>query len=158
MRDILVIVIIIAIALVCLGAVNHDRTVDFDYFFGTWTGVSMLWLAVIAAALVVGIGLVAGGSAAVHAAGDRHKLERELDATYTRLRAAEAQLGVAALADVAAPSGEAAVETSSGAETPGEAAVETSSGAEPPAEPETGDGQAASAPPVAPEQDGGATA
>jgi uncharacterized integral membrane protein len=83
-RDLLVIVVIIAIALVCLGAVNHDVTVDLDYVFGTWSGVSLLWLAAIVAALVIAVGLLAGGSAAVHAAGDRHKLEKELEATYSR--------------------------------------------------------------------------
>jgi uncharacterized integral membrane protein len=100
-RGILVVVVIVAIALVCFGIVNHDLSVNLDYFFGTWSGVSLQWLAAIAAALVIAVGLLAGGSAAVHAAGDRHKLERELEATYTRLRAAEARLGVAAAEDAA---------------------------------------------------------
>jgi uncharacterized integral membrane protein len=102
-RDILVIVVIIAIALVCLGAVNHGVTVDLDYFFGTWSGVSLLWLAAIVAALVIAVGLLAGGSAAVHAAGDRHKLEKELEATYSRLRAAETAPGAAASVAALAP-------------------------------------------------------
>lgn len=111
MRDILVVVMVIAVALLCLGAVNHELSVDLDYFFGTWHGVSLLWLAAVVAALVVAVGLLAGGSAAVRAAGDRHKLEKELESTYSRLRAAEAMSGAIAAAptggreDAAADSG-----------------------------------------------------
>jgi uncharacterized integral membrane protein len=115
-RDILIIVVIIAVALVCIGAVNHDHSVNLDYFFGTWSGVSLLWLAAIAAALVIAVGLLAGGSAAVHAAGDRHKLERELEATYTRLRAAEARLGVAATADAASATADATADAATAPE------------------------------------------
>ena len=41
--------------------------------------------------LVAAAGVLAAGYVGVRAGGDRHKLEQELEQTYTRLRAAEAQ-------------------------------------------------------------------
>ena len=54
--------------------------------FGTWHHVSLFTLIAIAAAAFVVIGLTAAAFAGIRAAGQRRKLERELEQTYVRLR------------------------------------------------------------------------
>ena len=90
MKDILIVLLVIAVALLIIGAANNDQRVDLDYVFGTWHQVSLFTLIAIAAAALVVVGLTAAAFAALGAAGDRRKLERELEQTYGRLREAEA--------------------------------------------------------------------
>lgn len=92
MRNALILLVVVALIIVVLGAANGSITFDFDLVFGTWTAVSLVWMAVVVAAVVVVAGLAAAWLAQVDAARTRRKLEAELQATYERLRAAEAGL------------------------------------------------------------------
>lgn len=125
MKDFLIGLLVVALVLVTLGAVNHGVKVDLDYVFGTWHQVSLLWLAVIVLCVIVVTGVAAAGYAGVRAGSERHKLEQELERTYTRLRAAEAQAR-------AGGGGEAAELPPAAAGTPAEAP-----GEEPPTDGET---------------------
>jgi uncharacterized membrane protein YciS (DUF1049 family) len=130
MKDILIGLLVVMLVLLTLGAVNHDVRIDLDYLFGTWHQVSLLWLSLIAVGLVGAAGVLAAGYVGVRAGGDRHKLEQELEQTYARLRAAEAQARPA--------QGEAAVSAPAAAETSVSApAVEAETIAMPPADAET---------------------
>jgi len=91
-RNALIVVAVVALALVTLGAVNHGLLFDIDFVAGTWTAVSLFWVAVVTAGIVVVTGLVAALFARSGATAARRKLEKELQGTYERLRAAEAQL------------------------------------------------------------------
>jgi hypothetical protein len=82
----------VAVVIVALGAVNHGLLFDIDVVAGTWTAVSLFWVAVVTAGVVLVTGLVAAFLAASGATAARRKLEKELQATYERLRAAEAKL------------------------------------------------------------------
>ncbi len=103
MKDILIVLLVIAVALLIIGAANNDQRVDLDYIFGTWHQVSLFTLIAIAAGALVVVGLTAAAFAALGAAGDRRKLERELEQTYGRLRDAEAH-GAQMAAEAAAAS------------------------------------------------------
>jgi uncharacterized membrane protein YciS (DUF1049 family) len=94
------VLLIVAVALLIIGAANNDQRVDLDYIFGTWHQVSLFTLIAIAAAALVVVGLTAAAFEAIGAAGDRRKLERELEQTYGRLRESEAH--AAQLAEEAA--------------------------------------------------------
>lgn len=89
MKNILIILLVAAVVLLTLGAVNHNASADIHLIFGTWHHGSLLWLFVVAAILVLAAGLLAIASTGVQAGRTRQKLERELDETYRRLRAAE---------------------------------------------------------------------
>lgn len=112
MKDILIVLLVIAVLILVLGAVNQDQKVDFGYLFGTWRGVSVLELLAIGAGVTVVAGLGAASYARTRMLGDRRKLEKELEQVYGRLREAEARLGVPATAETgaaplaAAPAGE----------------------------------------------------
>ena len=95
MKDILIVLLIVVVFLVTLGAVNHGVTFDLDYVFGTWHHVSLLLVFLIASLLVFAVGLLANGFSGLRLGQERHKLERELEETYKRLRAAEAQMAAA---------------------------------------------------------------
>lgn len=91
MRNALTLLVVIALAVVTVGALNHALVVDLDFVAATWTAVSLLWVALAVAAVIV----VGGGIAALLArAGIRRalvKVEGELQSTFERLRAAEAR-------------------------------------------------------------------
>ena len=95
MKDILIVVLIVVVFLVTLGAVNHGVTFDLDYVFGTWHHVSLLLVFLIASLLVVAVALLASGFSGLRLGQQRQKLEREIEETYKRLRAAEAQIALA---------------------------------------------------------------
>ena len=95
MKDILIVLLIVVVFLVTLGAVNHGVTFDLDYLFGTWHHVSLLLVFLIASLLVVAVALLASSFSSLRLGQQRHKLEREIEETYKRLRAAEAQMAVA---------------------------------------------------------------
>jgi hypothetical protein len=90
MRKVFIAIVIVALVLVVLGGVNHGHLVDVDYLFGTWHGVSLLMLSLIAGALVLLAGLLSGVVAELRASAGLRKLEAELQRTYVRLREAEA--------------------------------------------------------------------
>ena len=92
MRNALIVLIVVALAIVALGAVNHGLLFDIDFVVGTWTAVSLFWVAVVAAGVVFVTGVVAAFLAASGAVAARRKLEKELQGAYERLRAAEAKL------------------------------------------------------------------
>ncbi len=100
MKDIIIVLLVIAVALLVIGAANNDQRVDLDYIFGTWHQVSLFTLIAIAAAALVVVGFTAAAFEAIGASGDRRKLERELEQTYGRLRESEAH--AARMADEAA--------------------------------------------------------
>ena len=89
MKDILVVLLLIAVVILVFGAVNQDQRLDFDYIFGTWEHVSAFSLAGIGAGLTFLVGFCAAAVARMRVLGDRHKLEKELEQVYVRLRAAE---------------------------------------------------------------------
>ena len=120
MKDILIVLLIVVVFLVTLGAVNHGVTFDLDYVFGTWHHVSLLLIFLIASLLVVAVGLLANGFSGLRLGQQRHKLEREIEETYKRLRAAEAQMAVAdetPVADEVAATGEPAPDSTTADET-----------------------------------------
>ena len=92
MRNAFILLVVVALVLVALGAVNHGLLFDIDFVAGTWTAVSLFWVAVVSAGVVFVTGMVAAFFARSGAVNTRRKLEQELQGTYERLRAAEAQL------------------------------------------------------------------
>ena len=92
MRNALILLVVVALIIVALGAANSSITFDFDLVFGTWSAVSLLWVAVVAAGVLVVVGLVAVWLSRADASRARRKLEAELQTTYERLRTAEARL------------------------------------------------------------------
>ena len=92
MRNALIVLVVVALVLVALGAVNHGLLFDIDFVAGTWTAVSAFWVAVVTAGVVFVAGVVAAFLARSGAVAARRKLEKELQGTYERLRAAEAKL------------------------------------------------------------------
>lgn len=113
MRVIVIVVFVLAAIVMLLGVVNHSRAVDVGYGFGTWHDVSLVVVACVVAGLALVVGLASAAGAAAVAAGDRRKLEAELESTYTRLRAAEAAaaLPAAETAAAALPAGETGADT-----------------------------------------------
>ena len=89
MKDIVIVLLLVAIVILVFGAVNQDQQIDFDYIAGTWESVSVFVLAAIGAGVTLLVGLGAAAAARQRVVGDRHKLERELEQVYKRLRAAE---------------------------------------------------------------------
>ena len=90
MRTALIILAVVAVVLVLIGAFNAGAEVTVDLVAGS-VEVSLFWLA---AGVAAGIALaaVAGWTLGrVAGAGRRRKLENELEATYRRLREAEAR-------------------------------------------------------------------
>jgi hypothetical protein len=115
-RNALIVLVVVALVMVALGAVNNDLLFNIDYVAGTWTAVSLFWVAVVTAGIVVVTGLVAVYLAASGSIRVRRMLERELQSTYERLRATEAMVprpapAPAAVADVVPPGQTAATST-----------------------------------------------
>jgi len=100
MKNVLVALAVVAVAVLAIGAASHGARADVNYLAGTWHGASALALSAAVAALIVIVGLGAALIALLGAARDRDVLETELQSTYARLRAAEsanaAQRGAAA--------------------------------------------------------------
>jgi uncharacterized membrane protein YciS (DUF1049 family) len=91
-RNAFILLVVVALIILALGAANGSIAFDFDVVFGTWTAVSLIWVAAVVAAVVLVVGLLAAWLAQTDASRTRRKLEAELQATYERLRAAEARL------------------------------------------------------------------
>ncbi len=91
MRNALILLVVVALAILVVGALNNGTAFDIDYAAGTVTSVSLLWVSAGIAALVFVVGLAAAWFAQAAVAGRRRKLEAELQSTYERLREAEAQ-------------------------------------------------------------------
>ena len=92
MRNALIVLVVVALVLVTLGAFNNELLFDIDLVAGTWTAVSLFWVAVVVAGVVLVTGVVAALLAQSGAVATRRRLEKELQGTYERLRAAEAKL------------------------------------------------------------------
>ncbi|MCX6371878.1 MAG: hypothetical protein NTX16_02145, partial [Actinobacteria bacterium] len=92
MRNALIVLVVVALVLVALGAVNNGLLFDIDFVAATWTAVSLFWVAVVVAGVVFVTGVAVAFLAASGAVTARRKLEKELQSTYERLRAAEAKL------------------------------------------------------------------
>jgi uncharacterized membrane protein YciS (DUF1049 family) len=95
-REIVILLLVVALLVLVIGAVNQDQRVDLDYVFGTWEGVSVLTLSAISAGAAIVMGLVIAAMARMRVVADRRKLERELQLVYPRLREAERAAGLPA--------------------------------------------------------------
>ncbi len=95
MRRALTMLLIVAVIVVVVAAVNHSVIFNLKYVAGTAHGVSLLWLGVGVALVVLVFGTVAAWMAQRGAATVRRKVERELEGTYVRLREAEAHVPTA---------------------------------------------------------------
>jgi uncharacterized membrane protein YciS (DUF1049 family) len=91
-RKALMLLVVVALIIVALGAANSSIAFDFDMVFGTWSAVSLFWVAVAAAGVLVAVALAAVWLSGADASRTRRKVEAELQTTYERLRAAEARL------------------------------------------------------------------
>jgi len=140
-KDIVIVLLLVAIVILVFGAVNQDQQIDFDYIAGTWESVSVFALAAIGAGVTLLVGLGAAAAARQRVVGDRHKLERELEQVYKRLRAAEQtarlQTGSAGEEPRAAATGEVAVAVPATATVEAEGEVSAAAAAEPEAEDST---------------------
>ncbi|MBE0529080.1 MAG: hypothetical protein IH629_07775 [Thermoleophilia bacterium] len=101
MRNALILLAVVALLILVGGALNNGVVFDVDYVAGTATGVSLLWVATVIAALVFVVGLIAAYLARTAVFDQRRKLEAQLQTTYERLREAESL--AARLAPVPAP-------------------------------------------------------
>jgi hypothetical protein len=89
-RNAFILLAIVALLFVGAGAANHSLAFDIDYVFGAVTNVSLFWITLVTAAIILGAGLVAAWLARSSAVAGQRKLEAELQTTYERLRVAEA--------------------------------------------------------------------
>jgi uncharacterized membrane protein YciS (DUF1049 family) len=96
LREIVILLLVVALAVMVIGAVNQDQQVDLDYVFGTWEDVSVLSLSAVCTGAAVVLGLVVAAMARLRVVSDRRKLERELSLVYPRLREAERAAGLPA--------------------------------------------------------------
>ena len=94
MREVVILLLVVVLAIMVVGAVNQDQHVDFDYVVGTWDNASVLELSAVAAGVVFVTGLTCAAIVRGGLIGSRRKLERELQETYVRLRAAESRTQV----------------------------------------------------------------
>lgn len=92
MKTLLVVLAVLALVIVLGGAVNHDSAVSFDYLVGSTAAVSVFWLALAVAAGLLVAGMAGWSLGRTGTSETRGKLERELEATYRRLRECEARL------------------------------------------------------------------
>jgi len=89
-RNALILLVVVALAIVTAGAVNHSVAFDVDWVAGTLRAVSLFWVAAAIALVVVLAGLAAAWLARRGAVRTQRKLEAELDLTYRRVRELEA--------------------------------------------------------------------
>lgn len=101
MRNAVILLAAVALLLAAIGAANHSLTFDIEYGFGALRSVSLFWITLVTAGVVLVTGLIAAWLARSSAVAGQRKLERELQSTYERLRAVQAEL---LLADSAEPS------------------------------------------------------
>ena len=120
MRNALILLAVVAVVIIVAGALNGSVAFDVDYVAGTLTEVSLVWIAVVVAAIVVVAGACATWLAQRTSRATRRKLEAELQSTYERLREAEALVP----APVVAPA-PGTPETDAAAEAPQEATTVT---------------------------------
>lgn len=90
MRNVLILLVVVALLILAVGALNNGVAFDVGYVAGTANAVSLFWVSAVVAALVFVVGLAAAWFARAATTGSRRKLEAELQATYERLREAEA--------------------------------------------------------------------
>jgi hypothetical protein len=90
MKNILTVLLVVAAAVLVVGAASHGAHADVSYVAGTWHHASLLAVAAIVAALLLAVGVFAA-------------LEDELQCTYVRLRAAEAAAPAPTSATLALP-------------------------------------------------------
>lgn len=98
MRTAVAILVIVALVFLAVGAVNHAATLDLDFLAISWSGVSLFWVTVVLACVVVAAGLVGAWAARGSAVAAQRRLEKELAQTYRRLREAQAVAGTTAAA------------------------------------------------------------
>jgi uncharacterized integral membrane protein len=89
-RNALILLVVVALIILAVGALNNGTAFDVDYVAGTVSAVSLLWVSAVIAVLVFVVGIAAAWFAQAAVAGTRRKLEAELQSTYERLREAEA--------------------------------------------------------------------
>jgi uncharacterized membrane protein len=89
-RNALILLAVVAVLILVMGGLNNGTAFNVDYAVGTVNAVSVFWVSAVIAALVFIVGLVAAWFAKSATTGSRRKLEAELQATYVRLREAEA--------------------------------------------------------------------
>jgi uncharacterized integral membrane protein len=99
MKNVLTALVVLAVVVLAVGVASHGSRVDLDYVAGTWHHVSLLSLAAVVAVLLVVVGVLAGVAVDLSRARDRRALHAELERTYARLRAAEAETAGAPAAD-----------------------------------------------------------
>ena len=107
MRNAFILLVIVALAIVGVGALNNGVAFNVDYVAGTANAVSLLWVSGLLAVLILVVGMAAAWFAQSAMKGSRRKLEAELQSTYERLREAEA-LAARRAAEVAAATAAAA--------------------------------------------------
>jgi uncharacterized membrane protein YciS (DUF1049 family) len=90
-RNALILLVVVALVILAVGALNNGTAFDIDYVAGTVSAVSLFWVSAVIAALVFVVGIAAAWFAQAAVAGTRRKLEGELQSTYERLREAEAR-------------------------------------------------------------------
>lgn len=107
MKNILTVLLVLAVLVLVVGVASHAARVDVGYVAGTWHRASLLAVAAVVAALLLVVGVLSAVAADLAAGRDRRALEEELERTYVRLRAAEAaaqtQIGLPPAAEAAAP-------------------------------------------------------
>ncbi|HOT23438.1 MAG TPA: hypothetical protein PLK79_03270 [Thermoleophilia bacterium] len=118
MKIVLWILGVLALLLVLLGAVNRATLVSLDYVVGTTGPVSLFWVALVGAAAVLVAGLAGWAAGAARAGGARAKLERELEATYRRLRESQARAAATPAGGTAVADADAATAAAPNAVTP----------------------------------------
>jgi hypothetical protein len=89
-RNALILLVVVALVILAVGALNNGTAFDVDYVAGSVSAVSLFWVSAVIAALVFVVGIAAAWFAQSAVAGTRRKLEAELQSTYERLREAEA--------------------------------------------------------------------
>jgi uncharacterized membrane protein YciS (DUF1049 family) len=89
-RKALILLVVVALLILVMGALNNGTAFSVDYAVGTVNAASLFWVSAVIAALVFVVGLVAAWFAQSAMTGARRKLEAELQSTYERLREVEA--------------------------------------------------------------------
>jgi len=93
-KNSVIVLLVVALIVLVIGAVNQDQRVDLDYVFGTWRDVSIFTLTAIVAAAIMVVGFAVAAMARLGVVGEKRKLERELEQVYPRLREAERAAGL----------------------------------------------------------------
>ena len=103
MKNILTVLLVVAVLVLAVGVASYAARVDIDYVIGTWHHASLLAVAAVVAGLLLAVGVLAAVAAGVAHARERRVLEEELQRTYVRLRAAEASSAQTRAAGGSAP-------------------------------------------------------